>query len=203
MNPKDSNEDQISPNEPNDDEVDSKAVKKQFDGDIKRNDVESEMDINDANRESIRNIVGAQPVVNNETLNLMDILGEEQEDEIRALLFGVCRALQREYGDISNSLIPQFIEFVREQEFNVDVETLRDELQCNVSESEFIEHFASRFPSVFGTDSEKQKLQNLLSSNVGFEKIAVTNNPEMAEIGKIIACISLKFSLYFFCRISL
>ena len=158
MNPKDSNEDQTNSNSPNVDEpkspqkppdgvneVDTNALKEEFVGDIKREDIGPEM-------------------VNNDTLNLMDILGEEQDDEIRKLLFGVCRTLHREYGDIANSLIPQFIEFVREHEYNVDLELLTGELQCTVSESEFIEHFASRFPSVFGTESEKQKLQNLFSS---------------------------------------
>ena len=182
MNPKDSNEDQTNSNSPNVDdpkcaqkppdgvnEVDSKPLKKEFVGDIKREDIGPEM-------------------------NLMDILGEEQDDEIRKLLFGVCRTLHREYGDIANSLIPQFIEFVREHEYNVDLETLTEELQCTVSESEFIEHFASRFPSVFGTDSEKQKLQKLLSSCSPASTPLNDENDQFINVstgsGMFIVCIS-------------
>ena len=106
-----------------------------------------------------------QKYIDNDTkLNLFAILGEEPDDEIRKLMFRVCRALQREYGDIANSVIHRFITFVREHEFNVNLETLTEELQRAVSESHFIEHLASEFPSVFGTVSEKQKLRNLFSS---------------------------------------
>ena len=173
MNPKDSNEDQTTSQNPNDDElkcpqiplgglndIDSKALKREFVGDMKRDFMEPAIDSNETHRV----IVDAQAVNNNETLNLIDILVEEQDDKIRRLMFAVCQTLQRGYGDIANSLIPQFIEFVGEHEFNVDHETLADELECTLSDSVFIDHFASEFPSVFGMDSEKQELQNLLSS---------------------------------------
>ena len=179
MNPKDSNEDQTNLEKPPDgvNVIDSNT--------------EPEMGSNDTNQI----VVDGQPVDDNDTLNLMDILGEEQDDEIKKLLFGVCRTLHREYGDIANSLIPQFIEFVREHEYNVDLETLTEELQCTVSESEFIEHFASRFPSVFGTDSEKQKLQKLFSSCSPASTPLNDGNDQFTNIlagsGMFIVCISI------------
>ena len=172
MNPNDSNEDQNGsksanvdkgkppqkqPSVPNDQNPNPTALGKNSDGDIKKDDDGPGMD-------SIANGQTKESVNSNTEFNLMDILGEEQDDKIKKLLLGVCRALQREYGDIANSAIYQFIAFVREHEYNVDLEILTEELQCTVSESEFIEHFATEFPSVFDTESEKQKLQNLFSS---------------------------------------
>ena len=172
MNPKDSNEDENGsksanvdkgkppkkePSVPNDQNTNLNALGKNSDGDVKKDGDGSGID-------AIANDQTVESVDSNTELNLMDILGEEQDDKIKKLMFGVCRALQREYGDVANSAIYRFITFVREHEYNVDLETLTEELQCTVSESGFIEHFATEFPSVFGTESEKQKLQKLFSS---------------------------------------
>lgn len=98
-------------------------------------------------------------------LDLADLLSEEHDDKVRKLLFAVCIALRREYGAMSPALIRHFVDFVRDEEFNVDLQTLTDELQCDVLNSEFIEHFAINFPSVFETESQKDKLQNVLNAS--------------------------------------
>ena len=104
------------------------------------------------------------PIMAQRTPTLEDILLEEDVN-VRQAMYRVCRAMIDKYGqEIGTKMADKFIECARDDEFNADEETLRDELQTEVAESHFVENLANHFENVLSSDSAKAELATLLQT---------------------------------------
>ena len=91
---------------------------------------------------------------------------DDEIDDVRQMLHNVCQGMRDKYESIGDEIAQQFVQFIRDEGFNDEADNLREELQCEVGESEIIDHLAELYHDLLSSDDQKQALQQILKGAV-------------------------------------